>query len=303
VTMVDTPPAHTALLLCLSGQPGPVQRALEDEGFWVTISHDLTEALWRLRTLGPELVMLQVGGRDPDDWVQCQRIVEEGGPPLLVLLEVGPVEARLAALLSGADDVLVAPLHPLELVAHARALLRREHGSPERSFLLRHRELTLDPDAHVATLGEQPLHLSPLEFRLLRTLLEAPRKTFSRDELLARTHVFDEQLSSERSIDLHITELRHKLGDSASAPRYLATVRGVGYRLASQAESIAPPAAAQSVPNSGPGLFPTVSRVLAGAPAGVVVATDSAREAAAVAAHLRRRGLRAEALPDACSAI
>jgi DNA-binding winged helix-turn-helix (wHTH) protein len=165
--------------------------------------------------------------------------------------------------------------------------------------LLRHADLTLDLDAHRARLGDQPLHLSPLEFRLLRTLLEAPPKTFSRDELLARTHVFDEQLSSERSVDLHITQLRRKLGDSATRPRYLETVRGIGYRLASQTATGESPVDGLLSTSEG-SICATVSRVLDGAGGGVVVAADSAREAAAVAAYLRRRGLRAEALPDAC---
>jgi DNA-binding response OmpR family regulator len=230
--MLDAPAVGSLLLFCSSGQPGPIRQVLEADGFWVTVSHDRAEALWRLETLQPDLLVILTNGSLIDQGRDCQTLLEAGDQPTLALLEDDSVEARVAMLASGADDALSQPFHPFELVARARALLRRgpRHASPTTQ--LRHGDLELDVDGHVTTLGGQPLALTPFEFRLLRTLLEAPQRTFSRDELLARTHVFDERFSSERSIDLHVAELRRKLGDSASTPRYLETVRGVGYRLA-----------------------------------------------------------------------
>ena len=231
--MPDTPPACAILLACLHGLPGRAQQALEAEGFWVSVAGELDEALWRLRALDPELLIIQTDGRQAAGWQACQQLVEAASQPVFVLVDDPAVEARVAALASGADDALSTPLEPLELVARARALLRRGRGRPiSDQSTLRHHALELDLEGYLAWLDDQPLALTPLEFRLLRALLERPRHAFSRDELLARTHGLDESLASERSIDLHVTELRRKLGDSARAPRYIQTVRGVGYRLA-----------------------------------------------------------------------
>jgi DNA-binding response OmpR family regulator len=239
--VLDTPPVCTALLVCLSGLPDHARQILEEDGFWVSVAREPVEARWRLQTLGPDLVLVQLEGRRPAEWQECQRLIEVGSQPVFVLVEDGAVEARLAALASGADDVLSQPYHRLELVGRARALLRRGRPRQPRAATLRHADLELDLEGHLATLRGGALPLTPLEFRLLRTLLEAPRRTFSRDELLAQIHVFDERFSSERSIDLHVTELRRKLGDSASQPDYIQTVRGVGYRLAQGRQRLVSP--------------------------------------------------------------
>lgn len=298
----DGAAAPGLLLVCLDGSPAPAQRALVDEGLWVTTCHQLAEAIWRLRSLRPELVLLQVGGRDADDWARCRRVADAADQPLFVLVDDPSVDARLAALAAGADDVLGLPFHPLELVARARALLRRPPVRAEGPAVLRHRDLELDLDGHLASLGGRPLALSPLEFRLLRTLLESPQRTFSRDELLTRVHVFDDRMPTERSIDLHVTELRQKLGDQARRPAYVETVRGIGYRLARQAPSGDLGASSERRadghnPNgAGSQLEAAVTRALTGAGAAVVVAAPSATEAEALAAELRRAGHRAEAM-------
>lgn len=303
--MIDAPAACSAVLVSLSGSPSNTQQVLEREGIWVTVSRDLTDAVQRLHRLPPDLLVIQMGGRVPEDWQQCQRLIEAGSQPTLVLVEDPAVEARLAALTSGADDVLAAPFHPLELVARTRALLRRSPLREPGPAVLRHRELELDVEGHLATLRGQPLPLTPIEFRLLRTLLENPRRTFSRDELLARVHVFDDRLSSERSIDLHVAELRRTLGDSAEAPQYVETVRGIGYRLARGQETMRLEAPRQEgelsgrialITGAGRGIGEAIARTLATAGAGVVVAARSSPEVEAVAADLRGRGQRAEAV-------
>ncbi|MBI4492951.1 MAG: SDR family NAD(P)-dependent oxidoreductase, partial [Chloroflexi bacterium] len=303
--MVDAPVACSVVLLCLSGRPGQAQQALEEDGLWVTPCHDLAQALRRLQTLRPDLLVLQVEGRRPEDWQACQRLAEAGGPPILVLVEDAAVETRLAALASGADDELARPLHPLELAARARALLRRAPAREPGSALLRHRDLELDLEGHQAMLQGQPLPLTPLEFRLLRALLESPQRTFSRDELLARVHVFDDRLPSERSVDLHVAELRQKLADSAELPRYIETVRGVGYRLA-PGTGASPSVSLQAqealsgrsalVTGGGRGIGRAIAETLARAGAAVVVAARSGDEVEAVASALRGQGHRARAL-------
>ncbi len=230
--MIEAPPTCAALLLHVSGPPSRTQQALEDDGIWVTACYDPSEARHRLQTLRPDLLVLEVEGRNSEDWQLCQDLAAEGIASILVLVADGSAETRLAALASGADDVLAVPLHPLELLARVRALLRRVPVHPDGTTVLQHRDLELDLDGHLASLGGRSLALTPLEFRLLRALLENPQRTFSREDLLTRVHGFDDRLPSDRSIDLHVTELRHKLGDSAGTPAYIETVRGMGYRLA-----------------------------------------------------------------------
>lgn len=304
--MIDSPPTCSALLLCLSGSPAPVRQALEEDGLWVTPCYDVPDTLRRLQSLHPDLLLVQVDGRRPEEWQQCQRLFQAASQPIMVLVEEPSVEARLAALTSGADDVLTRPFHPLELVARARALLRRAPSREPGPTVLRHLDLELDLEAHLAKLQGQPLALTPLEFRLLRTLMENPQRTFSRDELLTRVHIFDDELSSERSIDLHVADLRRKLGDSARSPRYVETVRGVGYRLAHTRETAEPRSASYQgelagkvalITGAGRGIGKAIAQALAEAGASVMVVARTGAEVEAVAAELRQQGHRAEAMP------
>lgn len=305
MAMIDAPVAPSVLFLRLSRAASQARQVLEEEGLWVTACDEVAEAQRRLRGQQPDLLVVHLDGRRAEDWQVCQRLSEAATAPLLVLVDDSSVEARLAALASGADDVLSQPAHPMELAARARALLRRG-GQPEgRGPVLRHGELELDVEGFEATLGGRRLTLSPLEFRLLRTLLESPNRTFSRDELLARVHVFDDELPADRSIDLHISELRHKLGDDPRRPRYVETVRGVGYRLARASR---PGGAGERdgrqelagrvalVTGGGRGIGKAIARALAEAGAAVAVAARTGAEVDAVAAELRQLGHPAEAL-------
>jgi len=146
--------------------------------------------------------------------------------PVLLLTARGEVEDRLEGLNAGADDYVVKPFSPREIVARVRALLRRV-GVRER---IEAGPLTLDLSARSATLHGQPLALSRTEFDLLATFMQHPGLAWSRERLLERVWG-PEYLGVGRVVDVHITALRRKLGDDPDAPTFIETVRGLGYRF------------------------------------------------------------------------
>jgi two-component system, OmpR family, alkaline phosphatase synthesis response regulator PhoP len=296
------PATASALLVRISGGSPQTQTTLEEDGLWVTPCFDVAQARQRTQTLRPDLVIVEVDGLHPGDWDACQQLVHVASQPTLVLVRDASPQARLAAFASGADDVLAQPFEPLELVARVRALLRRPPPASFSAAHLRHDDLELDLDAHLVKQGDRPLELTVVEFRLLRALLEQPQRTFSRGELLARVHDFDHRLPSERSIDLHVTDLRAKLGDTSHAPRYIETVRGSGYRLCrssapTRQSAVPAPRLADRVAfvvgSSGSGL--SIARTLACAGASVLIGGSGA-DVEPLAGELTQNGLRAHAV-------
>ncbi|GGO33234.1 winged helix-turn-helix domain-containing protein [Deinococcus humi] len=146
--------------------------------------------------------------------------------PLLMLTARGEEEDKLRSLDLGVDDYVVKPFSPREVVARVRALLRRAGVHHE----IRSGDLELDLRARRATLAGQPLDLSKLEYDLLSTFAQHPGLVWSRERLLERVWGHDFP-STTRVVDVHVTGLRRKLGDDAEAPRFIETVRGVGYRF------------------------------------------------------------------------
>jgi DNA-binding response OmpR family regulator len=159
---------------------------------------------------------------------------------------------RIAGLEDGADDYLPKPFSPAELVLRVRSILRRTSAagqgagepsqaagaSPPRTPL-RHADLVVDPDRHEVTQTGRIVPLTRVEFRLLQTILEADGRVLSRDQLLDAVYGADAADVLDRTVDVHVGRLRDKLGDDADRPRYVATVRGVGYRAAPGATAAA----------------------------------------------------------------
>ena len=202
---------------------------LEREGFDVRVANNGLDGLQLARSIQPALIVLdlmlpKLGGLEV-----CRQLRAESRVPIIMLTARTEEVDRVVGLEIGADDYVLKPFSPRELVARVRAILRRANDElPEPT--LRRGELRLDPNARLVTLGERPVELSTLEFDLLFTLAQHPGRVFSREELIER--VWDHGFPGvDRVVDVHVSSLRRKLGEDADAPRFLITVRGVGYRF------------------------------------------------------------------------
>jgi len=223
---------------------GLVRAYLERDGHRVVAAHDGRTALSTFAAERPDLVVLDLMLPELDGYEVCRRIRAEGDTPILMLTARSSVPDRIHGLLSGADDYLPKPFSPAELAARVRAILRRARPTTTISMPapsptpgpardpLRHADLTIDSARFEVRQGGRIVPLTNVEFRLLATLVAAEGRVLSRDQLLDAVYGHDEAEILDRTIDVHIGRLRDKLGDRADAPRYVATVRGVGYRAA-----------------------------------------------------------------------
>ena len=225
-----------------------VRTYLEREGFAVVTAADGPAALDAIETHQPALVVLDLMLPELDGRAvirAVRRDDEAAATPIIILSARGTTIDRIAGLEDGADDYLPKPFSPAELVLRVKSILRRATpatASPARSTaaappalptpIIRHADLVLDPDRHEVRRGDQPIDLTHVEFRLLETILAADGRVLSRDQLLDAVYGEDGAEILDRTIDVHVGRLRDKLGDDADRPRYVATVRGVGYRAA-----------------------------------------------------------------------
>jgi DNA-binding response OmpR family regulator len=204
---------------------------LEREGYWVTPAGDGQAAVdaftrYRFDLVVLDLMLPKLSGEDV-----CRHIRNASDVPIIMLTAKGEEEDRIAGLELGADDYLVKPFSPRELVARVRALLRRAHvdTEPQRDRLV-FAELQIDVAGHKAFLGEEELDLTASEFKLLLTLSRYPGRVYSRMELVEKVLGYDFE-GYERTIDSHVKNLRAKLDDDPKEPRFIYTVHGVGYRF------------------------------------------------------------------------
>ncbi len=219
----------TVLVVGEDGLKG-VAQDLEEAGFQVVAARQAASALAALERDGADVAVVDVGF-EGDGLSFCKALWSaHPGFPVLV---VGPGdEDQVArALATGADDYLVVPLRPAELVARVRAVLRRAPASaaPPRSGTLVVGDVRLDPDRHEVTLRGSPVHLPLREFQLLRLLMENAGIVLTRATLLSRLWG-PSAPDDNTSVEVHVRRLRAKLEDDPAHPRRIITVRGVGYR-------------------------------------------------------------------------
>lgn len=205
---------------------------LQREGFETRISSNGAEALDVVRQVSPLAVILDLMLPGLDGWEVCRRVREFSDVPILMLTARGEEFDRVLGLTIGADDYVVKPFSPRELVARMKALLRRA-GIAARDIRARLRVggLEIDTQKHEATVDGARMELTPSEFKLLHILMSAPGRLFTRDQLLDGLYPLGEQVI-DRVIDVHISKLRQKIEKDPASPRYILTVRGYGYRLA-----------------------------------------------------------------------
>ncbi len=204
---------------------------LEREGYWVTAVADGEAAINAFEKSHYDLVVLdlmlpKVSGEDV-----CRDIRDTSDVPIIMLTAKGEEEDRIAGLGLGADDYLVKPFSPRELVARVRALLRRAHAGeePQRDRLA-YGGLDIDTAGHKVFLDGNEIDLTASEFKLLVTLARYPGRVYTRMELVEKVLGYDFE-GYERTIDSHVKNLRAKLDDDPRDPTFIRTVHGVGYRF------------------------------------------------------------------------
>jgi len=211
--------------------------AIRRAGFEVVNAHDSLSALEYFSKESPDLIILDWGLPRLDGLEVCTRIRNESDVPIIMLTARTTEEDRLIGLDLGADDYVTKPFSPKELAARVRAVLRRLPGEtiqrgPEE---VQHGRLTVNFLKHEASLAGKPLNLSPIEFKLLGALVREPDRVFSRADLIEKALGCDFE-GFDRTIDVHILNLRRKLEPDPNHPRYVKTVYGVGYKFVRGAE-------------------------------------------------------------------
>lgn len=203
---------------------------LVSAGFTVLEAADGAAALAVLRDTPPDVVLLDLMLPGMDGTEVCREIRKVSQVPIIMLTARDTDMDKVALLDAGADDYVTKPFSPPELVARVRAVLRRGAtgtASKERLVL---GGLMLDPATREVTVDDEPVGLTAKEFDLLAVMLAEPGIVFSRSRLLERVWGLSDYVD-ERGVDVHIRHLREKLCDDASAPRFIETVRGAGYRV------------------------------------------------------------------------
>jgi DNA-binding response OmpR family regulator len=236
VTQLEPSGRRTALVV--DDEPdlvGLVAAYLEREQFAVVAAADGEQAVALAREVEPDVIVLDLMLPRLDGVEACRRIRGFSDAYIIMLTAKGEEVDKLVGLSVGADDYLVKPFSPRELVARVHALLRRPRTAAaptdgEAEPLRRFGDLAIDPVAREVRRGDAPVELTRLEFDLLDALSERPRLAFARAQLIDRVWGAD-WVGDEHLVDVHVAKLRRKLGDDANEPRYILTVRGVGYRM------------------------------------------------------------------------
>lgn len=208
-----------------------VRDYLRNAGFEVIVVGDGGSAVASVRSAKPDLLVLDLGlpGRDGLD--VAREIRRWSNTPIVMLTARGDETDRIVGLELGADDYVVKPFSPKELVARVRAVLRRTRSAERGDEVLRAGEVEIDSRRMRVTVAGSQVELTPTEFQLLATLVREPGRVFTRSQLLDAVHGVAIE-SYERAIDAHVKNIRRKIEPTSSEPRYLLTVHGVGYRFA-----------------------------------------------------------------------
>ena len=210
---------------------GALIRALTERGHAVTSTPAAMSALQHLLASPPDLILLDLGLPDVSGYEALRMMRAVSAVPVVVITARDDETDIIRVLDAGADDYVVKPFGPAQIEARIRAVLRRAGAAgPAPSGLLAVGGLRLDPDGHEATLDDAPLDLSRREFDLLHYLALRAGQVVTRRDLL--THVWRLPYGgADKTVDVHVSWLRRKLGETAQQPRYLHTVRGVGIKL------------------------------------------------------------------------
>jgi DNA-binding response OmpR family regulator len=208
-----------------------VRDYLQHAGFEVIVVGDGGSAVASVRSARPDLLVLDLGLPGQDGLDVAREVRRWSETPIVMLTARGDESDRIVGLELGADDYVVKPFSPKELVARVRAVLRRSRATERGAEILRASDVEIDTAKMRASVNGKPVDLTPTEFELLATLVREPGRVFTRSQLLDAVHGVAIE-SYERAIDAHVKNIRRKIEPTPGSPRYLLTVHGVGYRFA-----------------------------------------------------------------------
>ena len=221
-------------ILVIEDDPGIariIKLYLERDGHTVTIAGDGVTGLNAARVDNPDLIILDLMLPRLDGMSICRELREESDVPIVMATARVDEEDRLAGLDLGADDYIVKPFSPRELAARVRAVLRRtSRRSPSQPQMIEYDGITVDFRMQTVSRGDEKPSLTPTEFRLLSMLASQPGRPFSRDQIIEGVFGYDFD-GYDRTVDVHIANLRRKIEPDVRKPRYVQTVHGVGYRF------------------------------------------------------------------------
>lgn len=207
-----------------------VREVLESEGFRVVVAVNGRQALYAARQEKPDLILLDIMMPEVDGYEFIRVYRNERDTPIILLTARLAETDKVLGLELGADDYVTKPFSMKELMARVRAVLRRSGKQAATAEILRIRDVSLDKDSHLVTVNDRPCSLTPSEFELLYILMSNPGRVYTRSDLLLKIQgtTFE---NVERTIDVHIRNLRTKIEPNPAQPLYIETVFGVGYRF------------------------------------------------------------------------
>lgn len=211
------------------------KRYLELEGYRVVVADDGQEALDRWRKEMPDVVILDLMMPLIDGWKVCEEIRTNQDTPIIMLTALGEERDRIVGLTMGADDYLVKPFSPRELVLRVKAILRRMNrtaqvGAHVVEDVIRFGELEIYPTSRIVKVNGKNIELTLKEFDLLQFFAQHPDQVFSRNQLLNQLWDFD-FYGDTTTVTVHIRRLREKVEENPSQPKYIRTVWGIGYKF------------------------------------------------------------------------
>ncbi len=208
-----------------------VKSYLEHSGYEVYTAINGNQAMAVFERIDPALIILDLMLPDISGEDICKNIRKKSGVPIIMLTAKVDEEYILKGLEIGADDYILKPFSPRQLVARVAAVLRRASETPAAAAsVIELGDIVIDDMKHEVKKKEEIINLTPNEYKILYTMLKYPNKTFTREELITMA-LGDDFEGFDRTVDTHIKNLRQKIEDDHKAPRYLQTVHGVGYRL------------------------------------------------------------------------